>query len=72
MLSYHHQAFFYLKQLNLANKHGYGDASVVAINFSDSVKKAYPFHSLDLIGNSPTVCHTVLMMSVWRIWYWVN
>ena len=20
----------------------------------------------------PTVCHTVLMKLVWRIWYWIN
>ena len=19
-----------------------------------------------------TICHTILMMSIWRIWYWIN
>ena len=31
------------------------------------------FNSQDLISNSPlSVCHIVLVMLVWRIWYWIN
>ena len=31
-----------------------------------------PFNSQDLISNSPYFSHTVLVMLVWRIWYWIN
>ena len=26
----------------------------------------------DLLGNSPTVCHTVPMVLALGIWYWIN
>ena len=33
-------------------------------------RASYPFHSLDLISNSPYFCYTILIMLVLRIWYW--
>ena len=35
-------------------------------------KLTKPFNSQDLISNSPTVCLTILIMLVWRIWYQIN
>ena len=35
-------------------------------------KLTKPFNPQDLISNSPTVCLTILIMLVWRIWYQIN
>ena len=36
------------------------------------VQSCYAFHSQELNGILLTICHTILMMLLGKIWYWIN
>ena len=45
---------------------------VLTVSSSCSAHLINPFTSMISLENLLTVCHIILKLLAWRIWYWIN